>query len=238
MRFGFAPIRGSNPRASAPDQPLRQTGAVAGFMSVIIMALIWHSGGTAVNDLASTGTHAVIADAPLGPQRQGLGDVQAQARDPLVRVAVDSATAASRAGSESRCGGFRGRRIIAAVRLTSLSGSGVLSFDRFSLPVRERLTIVVGPNGAGKSNPARLLTICQRAVEAADGGRGDVGHMLAAFQAAGHAGSESHQIEARAGLKLTNPDERALVVEFVRAMALGAITARRAGNCPLRFADA
>ena len=38
MRFGFAPIRGSNPRASAPDQALRRTGVVPGSLSLIINA--------------------------------------------------------------------------------------------------------------------------------------------------------------------------------------------------------
>jgi len=50
----------------------------------------------------------------------------------------------------------------------------VLSFDEFSLQVSERLTIVVGPNGAGKSNLARLLTICQHAVDAADAARDQI----------------------------------------------------------------
>ena len=36
MRFGFAPIRGSNPRASANDQPLPISGVVAASFSVII----------------------------------------------------------------------------------------------------------------------------------------------------------------------------------------------------------
>ena len=35
MRFGFTPIRGSNPRASAPEQALCRTGKVPGFVSDI-----------------------------------------------------------------------------------------------------------------------------------------------------------------------------------------------------------
>src|SRR5260370_55205 len=46
MRFGFAPIRGSNPRASAPAQALCRPGKVPVFVSVIITAPIWHSLGT------------------------------------------------------------------------------------------------------------------------------------------------------------------------------------------------
>jgi hypothetical protein len=42
MRFGFAPIRGSNPRASATEQALCRIGKVPGLMSVIIPASVWH----------------------------------------------------------------------------------------------------------------------------------------------------------------------------------------------------
>jgi len=82
------------------------------------------------------------------------------------------------------------------VRITSLAGVGVLSFDQFGLGLSERVTFVVGPNGAGKSNLTRLLTICRRAVESGDGGAGDVDRMLASllsasrrFAIAGHRGS-------------------------------------------------
>jgi hypothetical protein len=40
MRFGFAAIRGSNPRASAREQGLCQNGRVPGFVSVIIMGFL------------------------------------------------------------------------------------------------------------------------------------------------------------------------------------------------------
>lgn len=67
------------------------------------------------------------------------------------------------------------------MRITSLSGEGVLSFDQFALDLSERVTFVVGPNGAGKSNLTRLLAICLRAVESADRAAGDVDRLLAAF---------------------------------------------------------
>ena len=41
MRFGFAPIRGSNPRASAPGQGLCAHGAEPLIQSVIIAASRW-----------------------------------------------------------------------------------------------------------------------------------------------------------------------------------------------------
>jgi hypothetical protein len=43
------------------------------------------------------------------------------------------------------------RRLNSDVRITSLSGVGVLSFDRFGLGLSERVTFVVGPNGAGRA---------------------------------------------------------------------------------------
>jgi recombinational DNA repair ATPase RecF len=42
------------------------------------------------------------------------------------------------------------------MRVTSLSGAGVLSFDQFELGLSERVTFIVGPNGAGKINLTRL----------------------------------------------------------------------------------
>lgn len=116
---------------------------------------------------------------------------------------------------------------LGAVRITSLSGVGVLSFDQFGLALSERVTFVVGPNGAGKSNMARLLTICQRALDSADGAAGDVDRLLASFLAARHLGSQTPGVESRVAVRLTDMVERELVTEFVRAMATGAITARR-----------
>lgn len=104
---------------------------------------------------------------------------------------------------------------------------GVLSFDQFQLGLSERVTFVVGPNGAGKSNLTRLLTICQRAVESADGAAGDVDRLLASFLAARHVSPQSQGIEARVALRLTDAMEQELVTEFVRAMVTGAMTARR-----------
>jgi ABC-type polysaccharide/polyol phosphate transport system ATPase subunit len=82
-------------------------------------------------------------------------------------------------------------RIIPRVRIASLSGTRVLSFDEFDLDISARLTTIVGPNGAGKSNVARLLEICRRAIECADGAASDVDQMLAAFVAAHHVYSRS-----------------------------------------------
>jgi hypothetical protein len=46
MRLGFAPFRGSNPRASAPDLGARASPAGSRVLSVIIPAPRWHIGGT------------------------------------------------------------------------------------------------------------------------------------------------------------------------------------------------
>jgi ABC-type hemin transport system ATPase subunit len=112
------------------------------------------------------------------------------------------------------------------VRITSLSGAGVLSFNQFALGLSEKVTFVVGPNGAGKSNLARLLTICLRAVDSSDGGAADVDRLLNSFLAARHAGSRVTGIEARVAVLLTDPVERALITEFIRALITGALTSR------------
>lgn len=66
------------------------------------------------------------------------------------------------------------------MRITSVSGAGILSFDQVKLDLGQRLPFVAGPNGAGKTNVTRLLEIIRRAVECADGAAGDVDHMLGA----------------------------------------------------------
>lgn len=113
------------------------------------------------------------------------------------------------------------------MNITSVSGAGVLSFDQFKLGLGGRLTFVVGPNGAGKSNLTRLLSICQRAVEGGDGGADDVDRMLASFLAARYVFAHSPAVEARMAVRLTDPLERLLMAEFVRAMVTGAIVQRR-----------
>jgi energy-coupling factor transporter ATP-binding protein EcfA2 len=110
------------------------------------------------------------------------------------------------------------------MRIVALSGTGVLSFDQLRLDLRERVTFIVGPNGSGKSNLTRLVTICQRAIESADGGPGDVDRFLAGFLAARHVGSRSPGIEARVAIRLTDAVERELVTEFIRALVTGALT--------------
>lgn len=113
------------------------------------------------------------------------------------------------------------------MRITSLWGTSVLSFDQFGLTLDKRVTFTVGPNGAGKSNMARLLTICQRAVERADGASDDVDQVLASFLAASHVGAQSPGIEARVGIRLTDDVELSLVTDFVRGMITGALTSRQ-----------
>jgi predicted ATPase len=109
------------------------------------------------------------------------------------------------------------------MRITSLSGMGLLSFDEFALSFSKRATFIVGPNGAGKSNTARLLTVAQRAIEGGDGGAADVSRQLASFLAARHVGSQSQAMEVRVGLNLTDEAEHALVTEFMRALVSAAL---------------
>ena len=113
------------------------------------------------------------------------------------------------------------------MRITSLSGKGLLSLDDFTLSLPNRVTFAVGPNGAGKSNTARLLTVSQRAIEAGDGSSRDVARQLAAFLQARHVDATSPDIEVRVAVKLTDPVEQALVTEFMRAMVTGALVSNR-----------
>jgi len=110
------------------------------------------------------------------------------------------------------------------MRITSLSGMGVLSFDEFKLSISKRVTFIVGPNGAGKSNLARLLALCLHAIGCADGSAHETDRVLAAFLTARHVGSRSPAVVARIGIQLTETAEQELVAEFARAMITGAIT--------------
>jgi hypothetical protein len=112
------------------------------------------------------------------------------------------------------------------MRIVSLSGIGVLSFNCFTLDLNDRVTFLVGPNGAGKSNLTRLLTICERAVDSADGATGDVSRLLAGFLAARHVGSPVPGIKVSVSVRLTEGAERELVTEFIRALVTGALTDR------------
>lgn len=113
------------------------------------------------------------------------------------------------------------------MRITSLSGRGLLSLDDFTLGLPSRVTFVVGPNGAGKSNTARLLSVSQRAIEAGDSSSREVARQLAAFLQARHVGSASPGIEVRVAVKLDDPVEQQLMTEFVRAMVTGAVVGDR-----------
>lgn len=113
------------------------------------------------------------------------------------------------------------------MRIAFLGAGGALSFDAFRLSLDSRLTVVVGPNGAGKINLARLLGVCQRAIECADERTKDLEQMLASFLASRYVGSASRSVEVRLGFQLTDPAERALVVEYVRAMVVGALLGQR-----------
>lgn len=114
------------------------------------------------------------------------------------------------------------------MRITSLSGKGLLSLDDFALGLPNRVTFVVGPNGAGKSNTARLLSVTQRALEAGDSSSREVDRQLFAFVLARHVGSTSPGIEVRVAVKLTDPVEQTLMTEFIRSMVTGALLGSRA----------
>jgi predicted ATPase len=113
------------------------------------------------------------------------------------------------------------------MRITFVRAEGALSFNSFQLDLDPRLTVVVGPNGAGKSNLGRLLGVCQRAIECADKRTSDLERMLASFLAARHVGSKARSVEVRLGFELTDSAEKAVVVEYMRALVVGALFGNR-----------
>jgi hypothetical protein len=59
MRLGFAPFRGSNPRASAPDQGVCAKAQAPWLVLVIIFVRSWHIAGTTGNDLVLAGNECL-----------------------------------------------------------------------------------------------------------------------------------------------------------------------------------
>ena len=72
MRFGFTPIRGSNPRASAPEQGVCATVQAPCFVSVIICALRRHMAHSARVDSARVAHGAISVDFAWCPQVEEL----------------------------------------------------------------------------------------------------------------------------------------------------------------------
>ncbi len=87
MRFGFAPIRGSNPRASAADQPLRRAGEVPAVVSVIINTSCWANagpclrGGGQMLQIRRLGVR-VPPSAPASQRSRRSGPCRSSERDP------------------------------------------------------------------------------------------------------------------------------------------------------------
>lgn len=48
------------------------------------------------------------------------------------------------------------------MRITSLSGLGLLCFDQFNLDLNKRVTFMVGPNGAGRADVEAIMTLSER----------------------------------------------------------------------------
>jgi AAA domain/AAA domain, putative AbiEii toxin, Type IV TA system len=100
------------------------------------------------------------------------------------------------------------------MHLTSLHAENVLSFGSFKVSFEPGLNVIVGPNGAGKSNVVRAVGLVATALDIAVGAAQasiDVPHQL-------RIGAPERRGTVRLGVELTEDDERALILTFVRAL--------------------
>lgn len=110
------------------------------------------------------------------------------------------------------------------MRITRIAAENFLSFRTLDFAeIGPGLTAVVGPNGAGKSNLTRVIELMGRALAFADFTRSvDFGRYLDARHVGASAGAP---LTIRVGVALDEPDERALIRNFVQAflasLALG-----------------
>lgn len=117
------------------------------------------------------------------------------------------------------------------MRATHLEVSNLLSFKEFQLDFNDRLTVLVGPNGAGKTNVARVLDLASKLVDWADE-RARTGAglptpsdaVLSSYVQARHDKSEPDgPMEIRLGVKISDHNEQAGIVAFVRASILSTL---------------
>jgi ABC-type branched-subunit amino acid transport system ATPase component len=107
------------------------------------------------------------------------------------------------------------------MRLTRIGAHDFLAFHELSLTeLSPTLSVIVGPNGAGKSSLRRTLDLLVRAVQwsAASDSRG--WERVRGYTGAVRRGADTPRYWVRVGLELTEPDERELVVKWLRFAVL------------------
>lgn len=107
------------------------------------------------------------------------------------------------------------------MRLTRIEARDFLAFHKLSLEeLSATLSVVVGPNGAGKSSLRRALELAVRAVRWSAESDPSAWERLRGYTGAVRRGAESPSYWVRVGLEMTEPDERELVVEWLRFAVL------------------
>jgi energy-coupling factor transporter ATP-binding protein EcfA2 len=131
------------------------------------------------------------------------------------------------------------------VRLTTLAATGLLSFGArrgsepaFSLDFDDT-TVVIGPNASGKSNLVTLLYLVLAVVRACAsptlGGRyvsseGREELAVAGKRLRHHKFPDGEDAEIRVGIELNTPEERDLLVTFLRATLVSQLTTNNPDN--------
>jgi ABC-type branched-subunit amino acid transport system ATPase component len=107
------------------------------------------------------------------------------------------------------------------MRLTRIEAHDFLAFHELALTaLSPTLSVVVGPNGAGKSSLRRTLDLLVRAVTWSAESNSDGLERLRGYTGAIRCGADTPRYWVRVGLELTEPDERELVVKWLRFAVL------------------
>ncbi len=115
------------------------------------------------------------------------------------------------------------------MRISHITADGVLSFDRFTLRLDKRITVIVGPNGAGKSNICRVLQLVVLALQSADTGAADIAQALDRLVDAKRDPMPATGIEVRVGIASDDKFEENVLLSFLRATIESAL-ARNTGH--------
>ncbi|HLI33279.1 MAG TPA: AAA family ATPase [Solirubrobacteraceae bacterium] len=115
------------------------------------------------------------------------------------------------------------------MRLTHISADGILSFEKFGLPLDRRITTIVGPNGAGKSNVIRLLELVRTAVGHSAESTQEQTRLLETFLAARRLAQPPTGAKVSLRFELTEEHEQLLVVGFVKTAAAVALVGNSHG---------